>query len=288
MAAESYFLKRNIENEEAMHRGLDAKEAVMLESYIQAQDYLNKQVKKIYDRYLNKSGLDEAEVRKILNTSASLTDLAELQRLSKSFTDKEIQSDVKAYLNGLAVKHRISLLETLKAKAYLVAKQIANVQLDTQTDFYIDTIREAYEEAATEAIVGQTEQKITIKEGQYPKFVATKSQEVLQIRDIQTEIRVKKFVLQPDLEVPEFKEMSTTYVKNILESEWKGSNYSKRIWGDTDLLAKRLEELFTVKNLTGMSESEMAKIRPTNSIHPCTWLGGWCELNQIIWPDKQS
>lgn len=260
MAAESYFLKRNIENEEAMHRNLDAKEAVMLESYIQAQDYLNKQVKKIYDRYLNKSGLDEVEVRKILNTSASLTDLAELQRLSKSLTDKEIQSDVKAYLNGLAVKHRISLLETLKAKAYLVAKQIANVQLDTQTDFYIDTIREAYEEAATEAIVGQTEQKITIKEGQYPKFVATKSQEVLQIRDIQTEKVVKKFVLQPDPEVPEFKEMSTTYVKNILESEWKGSNYSKRIWGDTDLLAKRLEELFTVKNLTGMSESEMAKI----------------------------
>ena len=35
MAAESYFLKRNIENEEAMHRNLDAKEAVMLESYIQ-------------------------------------------------------------------------------------------------------------------------------------------------------------------------------------------------------------------------------------------------------------
>ena len=87
MAAESYFLKRNIENEEAMHRNLDAKEAVMLESYVQAQDYLNKQVKKIYDRYLNKSGLDEAEVRKILNTSASLTDLAELQRLSKSLTE---------------------------------------------------------------------------------------------------------------------------------------------------------------------------------------------------------
>lgn len=259
MAAEEYWLKRNIENEEAMHRSLDAKEKVIFESYRQAQEYLNNQIHKIYDRYLNKSGLEEAEVKKILNGTASLSDIAELQRMAKDITDKQIQEEAKKYLNGMAVKHRITHLEMLIAKSYISVKRVHDIQLETQTDFYIDAIHEAYDEAANEAIIGQTEQKLTVIEGQYPKFVATKSQDKLQIRDASTDKLVKEVILQPDAKIPEFTELSTKYVKNILESEWKGSNYSKRIWNDTDALAKRLEELFTIKNLTGMSESEMAK-----------------------------
>ena len=57
----------------------------------------------------------------------------------------------------------------------------------------------------------------------------------------------------------QFKELSTQYTKDVLEKRWKGSNYSQRIWNDTDLLAKRLEQLFTVETLTGMSEFDMSK-----------------------------
>lgn len=259
MAAEEYWLQRNIDNEEAMHRKLDGKEKVILNAYQQSQDYLNKQIKRIYDRYLNRSGLDEEEVSKILNTSAAPADLAELGRLSKDIKDKSIKKDVTNYLTGLSVKHRITLLEDLKAKSYIVAKQIADVQLEVQTDFYIDTIHESYNEAANEAIIGQTEKKITITNKQYPKFVSSRSQDKLEIRDTNTDKIIKTVNLSPDAKVPDFKELSTKYVKNILESDWKGSNYSKRLWDDTELLAKRLEELFTVKNLTGMSEAEMTK-----------------------------
>ena len=259
MAAEEYWLQRNIDNEEAMHRKLDGKERVILNAYQQSQDYLNKQIKRIYDRYLNRSGLDEEEVSKILNTSAAPADLAELGRLSKDIKDKSIKKDVTNYLTGLSVKHRITLLEDLKAKSYIVAKQIADVQLEVQTDFYIDTIHESYNEAANEAIIGQTEKKITITNKQYPKFVSSRSQDKLEIRDTNTDKIIKTVNLSPDAKVPDFKELSTKYVKNILESDWKGSNYSKRLWDDTELLAKRLEELFTAKNLTGMSEAEMTK-----------------------------
>ena len=259
MAAEEYWLQRNIDNEEAMHRKLDGKERVILNAYQQSQDYLNKQIKRIYDRYLNRSGLNEEEVSKILNTSAAPADLAELGRLSKDIKDKSIKKDVTNYLTGLSVKHRITLLEDLKAKSYIVAKQIADVQLEVQTDFYIDTIHESYNEAANEAIIGQTEKKITITNKQYPKFVSSRSQDKLEIRDTNTDKIIKTVNLSPDVKVPDFKELSTKYVKNILESDWKGSNYSKRLWDDTELLAKRLEELFTVKNLTGMSEAEMTK-----------------------------
>lgn len=259
MAAEEYWLQRNIDNEEAMHRSLDLKEKVILDSYNQAQKYLDKQIKKIYNRYLNNSELDEKEVKKILNTRASPSDLVELQRLSKRTTNKEVKKEVNRYLTGLAVKHRITLLEDLKAKSFLVAKEIASVQLDVQTDFNIEVIHEAYDEAAHEATIGQTEQKIELTEKQYPKYKATRSDESLEIRNVQTDKVVRNITLKPDDKVPEFKELSTKYVKNILESDWKGSNYSKRIWKDTDALTKRLEELFTIQNLTGMSEREMSK-----------------------------
>lgn len=259
MAAEEYWLQRNIDNEEAMHRSLDAKEKVILDAYNQAQIYLEKQVSKIYKRYLNKSELDEGEVKKILNTKAGPADLMELQRLAKRTTNKDVQKELNNYLTGLAVKHRITLLEDLKAKSFLVAKDILDVQLDVQTDFYIDVIHEAYDEAAHEAIIGQAEQKIELTEREYPKYKATRSDEILEIRNVQTDEVIRSVKLRPDDKIPEFKELSTKYVKNILESDWKGSNYSKRIWKDTDTLAKRLEKLFTVQNLTGMSEHEMSK-----------------------------
>lgn len=259
MAAEDYWLERNIADEEAMHRSLDAKERVILNAYKQANDYLDKEINKIYKRYINKTGMDEAEARKILNGTATLEDIAELNRMARNISDKEIQQQAKDYLKGMAVKARITHLEMLIGKSYMTLKQVADVQLSTQTDFYIDVIQEAYDNAANEAIIGQTEQKLTVIEGQYPKYVATKSQDKLQIRDASSDKLIKEVTLQTDAKVPKFTELSTKYVKNILESDWKGSNYSKRIWGDTEELAKRLEELFTVKTLTGMSESEMAK-----------------------------
>lgn len=259
MAAEDYWLERNIADEEAMHRSLDAKERAILNAYQQANDYLDKEINKIYKRYLDKTGMSEDDVRKILNGTASLEDIAELNRMARDISDKEIQQQAKDYLKGMAVKARITHLEMLIGKSYMTLKQVADVQLSTQTDFYIDVIQEAYETAANEAIIGQTEQKLTVIEGQYPKYVATKSQDKLQIRDASSDKLIKEVTLQADAKIPKFKELSTKYVKNILESDWKGSNYSKRIWGDTDALAKRLEELLTVKTLTGMSQSQMAK-----------------------------
>lgn len=259
MAAEDYWLERNIADEEAMHRSLDAKEKAILSAYQQANNYLDKEINKIYKRYLDKTGMSEDEVRKILNGTASLEDIAELNRMARDISDKEIQQQAKDYLKGMAVKARITHLEMLVGKSYMTIKQVADVQLSTQTDFYIDVIHDAYDTAANEAIIGQTERKLTVIEGQYPKYVATKSQDKLQIRDASSDKLIKEVTLQADAKIPKFTELSTKYVKNILESDWKGSNYSKRIWGDTDALAKRLEELLTVKTLTGMSQSQMAK-----------------------------
>ena len=55
------------------------------------------------------------------------------------------------------------------------------------------------------------------------------------------------------------KEVDKAQVDTLLKSSWHGDNYSSRIWKDTDQLAKKLQQLFTVESMTGMSELDMAR-----------------------------
>lgn len=273
----SYWEGRSVGQEEYVFQGLKPKEKKISKAYIKAQQYLTAESRKIYDRYLNKSGMSEDEVKRILNTSVEPTAIVELQRLTKTVQDKEIKKQMTDYLDGLAVKHRISRLEDLKAKSFLVSKQVADVQLQTSTDYFIDVIKDGYEQSAAEGIIGKTDQ--LIKEGfelrdwnkgspkVLPKMAAENTKPsysikdgkpVIEIYDWNTQKVVHTIEISPNKPLVEFKQLSTKYVNNILESHWMGSNYSKRIWNDTELLAKKVEELFTVEAMTGMSERDMA------------------------------
>lgn len=216
-----YWQKRAIKAEKKVNDGAKQLEDVVVRAYRQAQDYITKQVAKLFTRTKQQTGLDEDEAKRMLNQTVPVTELVELRRLAKDVSNPELQKQAKQRLTGLALKHRITRAEDLKAKAYISAKQVADVQLEKQTSFYIDTIHELYKEATAESI----------------------------IRDAQPSVKKGH----------EFKQLSTKSVENILDSHWKGSNYSKRLWGDTEALAKRLEELFTVEALTGMSEFKMAQ-----------------------------
>ena len=216
-----YWQKRAIKAEKKVNDGAKQLEDVVVRAYRQAQDYITKQVAKLFARTKQQTGLDEDEAKRMLNQTVPAAELVELRRLAKDISNPDLQNQAKKRLTGLALKHRITVAEDLKAKSYLVSKQVADVQLEKQTSFYIDTIDEAYKEAIAESI----------------------------IRDAQPSVKKGH----------EFKQLSTKSVENILDSHWKGSNYSKRLWGDTEALAKRLEELFTVEALTGMSEFKMAQ-----------------------------
>lgn len=226
-----YWEQRAIDAEKRVNDSAKALETVLSASYRQAQSYLNKQIKKLFNRTQKKASLTEQEAKAMLNETVSPAELTEWQRLAKDITDPQLQQQAKRKLNGLALKSRITRLEDLKAKSYLVSKQVADVSIQKQTDFYIDTIHEAYKEATAENVIQQAQ--ANAKNG------------------VVIEVWNKKDY--------QFKELSTQYTKDILENRWKGSNYSKRIWNDTDVLAKRLEQLFTVESMTGMSEFDMTK-----------------------------
>lgn len=241
----NYWGLRAVQEEQKVQDGATVVEKKVIKAYLKSQKYLTTETNKLYDRYLSKTDMSEESVRKVLNETISPSQLVELQHTIKDVDDDVIKKQMQDYLNGLAVKARITRLEELKAKSYLVAKQLANVQKQAQTDYYIDVIDDAYKQASSEGII-QNNMSVPAKR----KVEFTDSEKKKVVHAIES---------VGDKPIAEFKELSTRYVKNILESNWKGSNYSKRIWSDTDQLAKRLEELFTVKEMSGMSNKDMIK-----------------------------
>ncbi|MDK4352685.1 minor capsid protein [Enterococcus thailandicus] len=227
----SYWVRRNVDAEQKINDGAIKVEETVTKAYRQAQTYLTQKVRKLFARSQKRSGLSEEEAKQILNQTTSVEELTELRNLSKQIMDSELQASANRKLKALAFKERITRAEDLKAKSFLLSKQIADVQLEKQTEFYIDAIHESYKEATAESVIRQMQENA--KNG------------------VVIEVWNKKDY--------QFKELSTKYTKNILNSRWHGSNYSKRIWNDTDALAKRLEELFIVESMTGMSEFEMTK-----------------------------
>ncbi|MBD9846467.1 minor capsid protein [Enterococcus faecalis] len=261
--ADSYWINRGIKQEKKINDAAKQVEQKIILAYKQAQIYLTRQVRKLFSRAKQRSGMDEGETRALLNQAVQPDELVELRKLADDVSHLKLQESARKRLNGLAFKERITRAEDLKAKSFLVSKQIASVQLDKSTDFYIDVIHNSYNEATSEAIIRQVEQikSDSINNGWNRKKFDSKMEvselsEQAPKRRVSIEIWNDSNIRSTDYE---FKELSTKYTKNILDSHWHGSNYSKRIWKDTEALAKRLEELFTVESMIGMSEFEMAK-----------------------------
>lgn len=255
-----YWDRRAVDQDIKVHEELNSVESKVTNAYQKAQNYLTDEVKKIYRRYLSKSEMSEVEAKKVMNMSVDPANVVELQSIVKTVKDTGIKKQAQNYLTGMAVKSRITRLEDLKAKSYLVSKQVADVQLRRSTDYYIDVIEEAYSQASAEAIIGKSESALKLyDDGKYPTYVFEDDKSFIELSDPETGKVHKRIEIDKDTVVPEFKEMSTKQVRNVLDSRWQGSNYSKRIWDDTDLLAKKLEELFTVEAMTGMSERDMVK-----------------------------
>lgn len=54
-------------------------------------------------------------------------------------------------------------------------------------------------------------------------------------------------------------EMSIETIQEILKNNWSGKHYSKRVWHNTDVLAKQLEEVITCGLMSGKSSRRMAQ-----------------------------
>lgn len=176
----------------------------------------------------------------------------------RSVENKAVKKQLQIYLDGLAVKHRITQAELLRTKSYVVAKQLADVQLKESEPYYIDVMQDAYNRATAESIIGQTQKDFNVYRGDVMPEIDRKREQI-QFVDSKSGDVIHKVDVSADKPVTHLKELSTDYVKQALDEPWEGRNYSQRIWDNTDDLAKRLQTLFAAKQMSGMSERDMAQ-----------------------------
>ncbi|MEG0133508.1 MAG: minor capsid protein [Clostridium sp.] len=56
----------------------------------------------------------------------------------------------------------------------------------------------------------------------------------------------------------DFSPMPIDRIEEVLKNNWSGKNYSERVWGNTEVLAKKLEETITSGLMNGKSSKRMA------------------------------
>ncbi|SKA13963.1 hypothetical protein SAMN02745116_02554, partial [Pilibacter termitis] len=218
----TYWEKRAILAEEKVKLSADKTSNMIIRAYLRTQNYFREEIRKLFRRAERLTGASEDVMKNVLSQKVPYEELMEFSRLAKS-ENKEVAKVARERLQQEAIKSRITRLDVLRAKAYIATKQLADVEKLKTEDLLTRTAKRAYVESMEELEGVQPTIRLWTGEEYTPKNIPNKE------------------------------------VKNILETHWKGSNFSERIWKDTDRLAERLEELFTEKNLTAMSEREMAQ-----------------------------
>ncbi|KRL97447.1 minor capsid protein [Liquorilactobacillus satsumensis] len=254
----TYWELRAVRNEQKAHDDANRKVELITRAYLRSQSYLNQQVSNIYKRYFDNGNYTAAQAEEIMNTVVSPTELVTLRALAKNITDSQSKKQVADYLSTLAAKGRITRLEELRAKSYIVVKQAASVEVEHSTGLYTKVIQDAWNQAAAEKIIGDVTKDVQLYEkGYVAELDKTKRQ--IRIADPETGKKITTVNAVPEKKVTEFKQLSTRYVQKALDERWHGKNYSQRIWDNTDKLADRLQELFTAQQMSGMSEHDMAQ-----------------------------
>lgn len=258
---ETYWELRSIAQEEALKQRTDSKMNVLIKSYKQAEKYLTNEIKQIYDSFIKRTDTTEQEVARLMQENAEPSVFVELGQMAKTIENKEVSEQVSKYLTSLSVKGRITRLEQLKAKAYITTKQVADKQMREMTDFYVEEIYNRHDETIVESEMIKLESDLDKKYPNDDKIYSVDNGKI-EIEVWSDKIKKPKEVidLAEELKDVKVKALTTRQVENVLNTRWLGSNYSKRIWNDTDKLASRLQELFTVEKLSGMGEDEMARI----------------------------
>lgn len=233
MNENSYWQKRNLQREKDINKQASHVENVLLRAYTQAQSYLTDKARQLFKRMQTASGLTEEQARYILNSTMPPETLVELQKQANQIDNAQLRKEAQNRLTAEAYKFRITRADELKARSYIAAKQVADVQLKAQTEFYVDVIKKSFGQASAEIFM-------------------RRARELRRTAKFPVEVWNKETAY-------ELTYIPTQQVKTILNRKWLGSNYSKRIWGNTEKLASKLEEMFTVEALTGKQEIEFVK-----------------------------
>lgn len=144
MSKLSYWEKRQVDNMfRYMQKAEDTADQIA-DLYLKASRWLSLEADEIFERYLTKHNLSEAEARHFLNTLEDKTSIDEmLQKLKANDTDGN-KRELIAKLESGAYRARIERLKQLQNQLDYVMETVYKQEKAISTSHYVDLADEAY------------------------------------------------------------------------------------------------------------------------------------------------
>lgn len=249
-----YWKKRAIRDSVKMFLNAEQTEKLIDSAYDYAKNLLTNEILALVKRAKTKTGYDIEKVIKMLKEEVPTSELILLNQMVKTTKDKKTKKYLQRTLDLLAIQFRISRLDVLHTKALILAKKVGEQQEKLSTKLFKQIIEDTHREERSNLLEIREEKlpdPVMLDENNNPKKLIKLTEDVEVKPPKGSEVITPKII--------DKKEVDKTQVDTLLKSRWHGDNYSSRIWKDTDQLAKKLQQLFTVESMTGMSELDMAR-----------------------------
>lgn len=249
-----YWKKRAIRDSVKMFLNAEQTEKLIDSAYDYAKNLLTNEILALVKRAKTKTGYDIEKVIKLLKEEVPTSELILLNQMVKTTKDKKTKKYLRKTLDLLAIQFRISRLDVLHTKALILAKKVGEQQEKLSTKLFKQIIRDTHKEERGNLLEIREEKlpdPVMLDENNNPKKLIKLTEDIKVKPPKGSEVITPKII--------DKKEVDKTQVDTLLKSRWHGDNYSSRIWKDTDQLAKKLQQLFTVESMTGMAELDMAK-----------------------------
>lgn len=249
-----YWKKRAIRDSVKMFLNAEQTEKLIDSAYDYAKNLLTNEILALVKRAKTKTGYDIEKVIKLLKEEVPTSELVLLNQMVKTTKDKKTKKHLRKTLDLLAIQFRISRLDVLHTKALILAKKVGEQQEKLSTKLFKQIITDTHKEERGNLLEIREEklpEPVMLDENNNPKKLIKLTEDVEVKPPKGSEVITPKII--------DKKEVDKTQVDTLLKSRWHGDNYSSRIWKDTDQLAKKLQQLFTVESMTGMSELDMAR-----------------------------
>lgn len=144
MSKLSYWERRQVEN--MYHYMEKAENAADLISklYLKASRWVSLEADEIFERYVTKHNLSEAEARRLLNTLQDKTSIDEMIQKLKAGNYDGSKDELIAQLESSAYRSRIEHLKQLQNQLDFVMKNVYEEEKIASTSHYLDLANEAY------------------------------------------------------------------------------------------------------------------------------------------------
>ena len=113
-------------------------------AYDKAISDINKDIKKIFNKFQLNNELTPSEAKDLLNSKISIKEIEDIRAKINYIQDEDLKKYLRARLDVGAYKARITRLEALKESININIAQVADVQLRDINTLFIDNIKQAY------------------------------------------------------------------------------------------------------------------------------------------------